>query len=69
MRNGMFRMFAMALGAMAMRGRSAISPSDFTDLTSDNCGSARNGGRKSSVAQAKREAQKARNRAAQRRYR
>jgi hypothetical protein len=71
MREGMFRMFSMALGVMAMRGGwgKQVKPENFEQLTSANCGSATNGGRKHSVAKAKREAQKARNRSAQRRYR
>ncbi len=68
MKNGLMRMVsAMLLGSVAMRA--PIKPSDFAPLTSDNCGSATNGGRKNSVVKAKREARKARNRAAQRRYR
>ena len=72
MKNGLIRMVsAMLFGSIQMRGgyRSPITRSDYEQLTSDNCGSATNGGRKNSVAKAKREAQKARNRAAQRRYR
>lgn len=71
MKGGLMRMVsAMLFGSVAMRGaRMPIKPSDFVQLTSDNCGVARNGGRARSVAKAKREAKKARNRLAQRRYR
>ncbi len=63
-------MAAMSLGAMSMRGATLPnSVIDFEQLTPDNGGSASNGGRKNSVAKAKREAKKKRNRNAQRRYR
>jgi len=65
-------MAAMSLGAMPISLRGAGWPDsvrDFEQLTPDNCGSGSNGGRKNSVAKAKREAKKARNRNAQRRYR
>ena len=73
MKGGLIRMMAaMSLGAMPISLRGAWWPDsvrDFEQLTPDNCGSASNGGRKNSVAKAKREAKKARNRNAQRRYR
>lgn len=71
MKNGLIRMVSAALfRSVSMRGfRAPIKPGDFSPLTSDNCGSATNGGRKNSVAKAKREARKERNRAKQRRYR
>lgn len=65
-------MAAMSLGAMPISLRGAGWPDSvryFEQLTPDNCGSASKGGRKNSVAKAKREAKKARNRNAQRRYR
>lgn len=71
MKDGLIRLIAaMSLGAMSMRGaRLPNSVIDFEQLTPDNCGCATNGGRKNSVAKAKREAKKSRNRNAQRRYR
>lgn len=70
MKGGLIRlMAAMSLGAISMRGAPPYSVSDFEQPTSDNCGSATNGGRRNSVAKAKSEAKKARNRNAQRRYR
>lgn len=73
MKGGLIRLIAaMSFGAMSMSMRGARLPNSvryFEQLTPDNCGSATNGGRKNSVAKAKREAKKARNRNAQRRYR